>query len=354
MMHARGNQIVALLGMLVLVHSALADDQLLYPDGQPAIARHRLEAKDHGRVLRHGDGPSQCDIRGARDIFVYESGGTYYMTYDGTGPKGWLTCLATSADLIHWTKKGAVLDFGKPGEIDSASASYGVTYFDGDVWHMFYLGTPYVTPAPDFLPIAYYATLKARGQSPAGPWIKQPEVVPFRPTPDTYYTDVASPGPIIKQGDEYLMFFSASCNATRRSTLGIARTNNLNGPWTVDAEPILPAEEQLENASLYYEPTNATWFLFTNHIAILDKYCDAVWVYWSKDLNRWDRHHKAVVVDGKNCTWSEQCIGVPSVIPYKGKLAVFYDAPGGDKLDHTCRDVGLAWLDLPLVPPAPE
>ena len=112
--------------------------------------------------------------------------------------------------------------------------------------------------------------------------------------------------------------------------LGIARTKNLNGPWTVDAEPILPAEEQLENASLYYEPTNRTWFLFTNHIAILDKYCDAVWVYWSKDVNQWDRHHKAVVVDGKNCTWSKQCIGVPSVIPYKGKLAVFYDAPGGD------------------------
>ena len=109
-------RVLALVCVLASADSALADDQLLYPDGQPAIARYRLEAKDQGRVLRHGDGPSQCDILGARDVWVYESGGTYYMTYDGSGPKGWLTCLATSADLIHWTKKGAVLDFGKPGE----------------------------------------------------------------------------------------------------------------------------------------------------------------------------------------------------------------------------------------------
>ena len=353
-MHETLFRLVALVCVLASAVGALADDQLLYPDGRPAVARYRLEAKDQGRVLRHGDGPNQCDILGARDVWVYESDGAYYMNYDGSGPRGWLTCLATSTDLVHWTKKGSVLDFGKPGELDSASASYGVTYFDGNVWHMFYLGTPHVSPPPDLIPIAAYMTLKARGNSPAGPWSKQPEVVPFRPKPGTYYTDVASPGPIIKQGDEYLMFFSASINASQRSTLGIARTRDLDGPWTVDAEPILPAEEQLENAALYFEPTNRTWFLFTNHIAVLDKYCDAVWVYWSKDVNQWDRHHKAVVVDGKNCTWSSQCIGVPSVIPRQGKLAVFYDAPGGDSQSHMHRDVGLAWLDLPLVPPAVE
>ena len=219
---------------------------------------------------------------------------------------------------------------------------------------MFYLGTPYVSPPPDLIPIISYMTLKARSHSPAGPWIKQPDVVPFRPKPGTYYTDVASPGPIIKQGDEYLMFFSASCNASRESTIGIARTKNFDGPWTIDPEPILPPEEQPENASLYFEPANRTWFLFTNHIAVLDEYCDAVWVYWSKDLNKWDRQHKAVVLDGKNCTWSKKCIGMPSVIPFKGKLAILYDAPGGDSKSHMNRDVGLAWLDLPLVPPVVE
>ena len=101
-----------------------------YRDGRPA-AKLRLDAVDHGVVLRHGDGPGQCDIHGARDVWVYEADGTYYMHYDAAGPKGWLAALATSKDLIHWQKKGPVLELGKAGENDSASASYGTTYYDG-------------------------------------------------------------------------------------------------------------------------------------------------------------------------------------------------------------------------------
>jgi hypothetical protein len=80
----------------------------------------RLDAQDAGVVMKHGDGPNRCDYLGARDVWVWESGGTYYMHYDGAGPKGWLACLATSKDLINWTKFGPVLQLGKPGEDDSA------------------------------------------------------------------------------------------------------------------------------------------------------------------------------------------------------------------------------------------
>jgi len=65
---------------------------------------------------------------------------------------------------------GALLDFGGKEEMDSASASYGVTYFDGKTWHMFYLGTPHTSPAPDLIPAFPYLTMKAKGASPAGPW----------------------------------------------------------------------------------------------------------------------------------------------------------------------------------------
>ena len=54
----------------------------------------------------------------------------------------------------------------------------------------------------------------------------------------------------------------------------------------------------MENSSLYFEPANRTWFLFTNHVGLDGfEYTDAVWVYWSKDLNHWDPAHKAVVLD---------------------------------------------------------
>jgi predicted GH43/DUF377 family glycosyl hydrolase len=330
----------------------------VYPDGRPA-APLRLEARDQGVVLKHGDGPGQYDRLGARDVWVFEDGGTYYMHYDGAGPKGWLACLATSTDLVHWTKKGPVLDFGKPGENDSASASYGVTFFDGREWHMFYLGTPHVSPAPDLIPSFPYLTMKARSSSPAGPWIKQHHVVLFKCVPNTYYDVTASPGQIIRQADEYLMFFSAASHDKRGThrTISIARTKDLNGAWKIDEQPIVPPAEQIENSSLYFEPTNKFWFLFTNHIGLKGiEYTDAIWVYWSKDLNHWNPAHKAVVLDSHNCTWSKHIIGLPSVVAVGKRLAVFYDGNSDENLptgmkSHMKRDVGLAWLELPLSPP---
>ena len=327
-----------------------------YSDGRPE-ATLRMDARDHGIVLRYGDGPDQCDISGARDVWVYEADGTYYMHYDAAGPEGWLSSLAVSQDLINWEKKGPILDFGKPGEDDAASASYGVTFYDGNEWHMFYLGTPNASDPPDLIPSFPYLTMKAKGSSPAGPWIKQMSIVPFRTKPDTYYSLTASPGHVIKNGDEYLQFFSSTTRTPEsqyvQRTLGIARTNDLDGSWSVDPTPLVPVEEQIENSSLYYEESIKTWFLFTNHIGIDEEkeYTDAIWVYWSKDLNNWNPENKAVVLDGSNCKWSGKCIGLPSVIKVDRRLAIFYDGPGGGSTSHMKRHVGLAWLGLPLAIP---
>ena len=62
------------------------------------------------------------------------------------------------------------------------------------------------------------------------------------------------------------MFFSAATDHPVRRTLSIARTKNLDGPWTLDPQPIIPPTEQVENTSLYFEPANRTWFLFTDHV----------------------------------------------------------------------------------------
>lgn len=331
-----------------------------YEDGRPAAER-RMMAVDEGVVLRHGGGPGDCDKYGARDVWVWEAGGRYYMHYDAAGPRAWLTALATSRDLVHWEKKGAVLDLGPAESEDSASASYGVTFRDGKTWHMFYLGTPNTSPAPARVPSFPYLTMKARAAAPEGPWEKQRDVVPFRPAAGSYNSVTASPGHIIRHRGEYLMFYSAATvdpktKKTRR-TLALARTRDLNGPWKLAAEPILPLDEQIENSSLYYEKANRTWFLFTNHVGIRGgrEYTDAVWVYWSKDPERWDPAHKAVVLDPTNCKWTKHVVGLPSVVrvPVRGNdgLAILYDGLAEDSLSHMGRDVGLAWLKLPLTPP---
>ncbi len=330
-----------------------------YPDNRPG-AFMRLPAQDHGVVLRHGDG---CDNFGARDVFAWEHDGIYYMHYDAAdSEKGWLCALATSRDLVHWEKHGTVLEMGKPGEEDSKSASYGTTYFEDGTWHMFYLGTPNASPAPERVPAFPYLTMKAVAPSPRGPWVKQREVTPFRTAAASYYCSTASPGQIIKYHGEYLQFFSASTGSFTgdaapvgvKRTLGIARTRDLDGKWQIDANPILPLEEQIENSSLYYEEETGTWFLFTNHVGVEEpsgEYTDAIWVYWSKDINRWDASDKAIVLDGENCTWSKKIVGLPSVIRAGDRLAVLYDGLAGEGISHCHRDIGLAWLDLPLKAP---
>jgi len=333
------------------------DYPITYPDSRPAAA-YRLDATDAGVVLRHGDGPDQCDVLGARDVWVWEHNGSYYLHYDGAGPTGWLACLATSSDLVHWTKRGAVLALGTPGSRDSASASYGVPYFDGTTWHLFYMGTPHTSGPPELVPAFPYLTLKARGDSAIGPWTKQPDITPFRPQPDTYYSSTASPGYVVSRDGDYVMVFSAATDQPTMRTLGLARTKDLNGPWTIDPAPILPATEQVENSSLYHDEARGVWWLFTNHVGLKDRleYTDAIWAYWTTDLEHWNPAHKAIVLDEKNCTWSRHIVGLPSVVQVGQRLAIFYDGSSADPMprgvkSHMHRDVGLAWLDLPLIPP---
>lgn len=327
----------------------------MYLDQRP-VADYRMEAVDDGVILHHGDGPDRCDENGAREAVLFEEEGVYHLFYDGCGSDGWLACLATSTDLKHWKKHGPILDYGLPGEMDHATATSPWVYKEGDTWHMFYVGSPLATPPPDRIPMMPYFTMKACATSLAGPWVKQPGVVPFRTKPGTHYSDTASPGHIIRYGGEYLQFFSAQViegNRVRRS-IGLARTQDLNGAWSIDPEPIVPLEEQIENSSVYYEPANETWFLFTNHIGLDEQggeYTDAIWVYWSSDPTVWNPAHKAVVLDGRNCSWSKVCIGLATVLQVGDRLAMVYDAPGGTSASHMNRDIGLAWLALPLVPP---
>jgi predicted GH43/DUF377 family glycosyl hydrolase len=325
-----------------------------YPDGRPATGL-RLDAVDQGPIIRHGEGPAGCDTLGAREAICFRVGSTYYLHYDGAGPTGWLACLAVSQDLQHWSLRGPVLQLGRPGEDDAGTASSPWTVFDGNEWHMFYVGSRTTSPAPNRIPAVPYFTLAATSLHPEGPWLKQRDLVPLQTRTGTYFADTASPGQIVGHGDEFLMFFSAAAYTPQRRllrTLSIARTRDLNAAWKIDALPTLPPEQQIENSALYFEGSNQTWFLFTNHIGLdeVGEYTESIWVYWSKDLNRWDPEQRAVVLDQANCKWSKRCIGMPSVAPVGRRLALFYDSSATHAGDMG-RDIGLAWLSLPLKAP---
>ncbi|WP_221389655.1 hypothetical protein [Dyadobacter sp. NIV53] len=326
--------------------------QLKYIDGRPSVTS-RVVCRDEGIVMRYGDGPDSSDTYGAREAVVNKEGNTYYLFYDGAGKDGWISCLAESQNLRNWTKKGTILTLGESGKNDSKSASSPWVIKEGKTWHMFYIGTPNTTPPPYRIPAFPYLTMKARSESLKGPWIKQYDVNALPPKDSSYYTVTSSPGFIVRHNGEYLQFFSGATleNKITKRTLGIARTRDLNKSWTIEEEPIFPLSEQVENSSVFFDEQTKTWYLFTNHIGINDKkeeYTNAIWVYWTKDINKWNASHKAVVLDRENCSWSKGAIGMPTVIKVGDKLALLYDAAEGESIGHMQRSIGLTWMDLPL------
>ena len=301
----------------------------------------RLDATDVGPILRHGDGPNNCDERGMREPSIVQEDGKFYLFYDGCAAPGWLACLATSDDLKTWKKHGPQLSLGPAGSDDSATASSPWFIKEGDTWHMFYVAGPNASPAPDYVPMGPYLTMTATAKSLDGPWTQHRDIVPFRPKPGTWYELGAYPGHIIKHDGEYMMFFNGGH--------GIARTRDLMGPWKIDEEQIV--HSPVENASIYYEESNGTYWMFVNHIRMLPMpHTDATWVYWTTDPNKWNERDRAVVIDGRNSIWSKTVIGMATVTKVGNRLAIFYDGNHSNNHQHMGRDIGLAWLDLPLSP----
>jgi beta-1,2-mannosidase len=79
---------------------------------------------------------------GVEDPRLQKLGDTYYLTYTGYNKKDAQLCLATSADLIHWERKGVILPAYK-GNWNAGWTKSGAIVpekIDGKYW-MYWLGT---------------------------------------------------------------------------------------------------------------------------------------------------------------------------------------------------------------------
>jgi len=346
----------------------------------------RFNTVDKGIVLRPdltGGATYTVDGGGVREAIINKVNDTYYMFYDGAGPNGglWRACLGKSPDLVHWTKLGAMLNPGREEHPSSSNVEYKDwtsatspwVYNDNGQWYMYYLGSD---TENNGIPGFGYNTLLAKSSSISGPWTKtnsetgKSNYVSFVTKPGTWLNLTTSPGHVMQNpkwtgvGDginkKYIMFLSGSGNGdgTVRRSIGIARTNDLNTAdaynatnpnfWSIDANPIVPATEDIENSSIYYEPTNGYYFLFTNHI-FNNAFTNAIWVYWTKDIDHWNVNDKAVVVDINNNSWAKGAIGMPTVVAKDSSiLALVFDGCVGTSSSHLNREIGLVYLSLPL------
>ena len=340
--------------------------------------------QDHGIIIRpdkEGEPFFSVDGGGIREAIINRENGKYYLFYDGAIPGArpdsyWMACLAESEDLVHWKKLGRVLNVSPDGSgaLDTRTATSPWVYFDGERWHMYYIGSP--ACSEEGVPACPYYTLYASAGQLTGPWKKRIDEpgkekhVCFMTKPNSWMDFTASAGHVLenpnwqgpgdRENDRYIMYFSGSCLPPMERSLGIAtttdlaRTDDYDAPapnhWHIQPEPILPPEIDLENSSVYYEEANGTYFLFTNHIKD-NSYTDAVYVYSSKDPFHWDPACGRILVDASNSAWAHGAIGMPTVIKTApNTLSIVYDGVEGSGCGHLNRCIGLGTLPLPLKP----
>ena len=79
---------------------------------------------------------------GVEDPRLVQFGETYYLTYTGYNKKDAQLCLATSADLIHWDRKGVIIPANKGNWNVKWTKSGAIVpeKIDGKYW-MYFLGT---------------------------------------------------------------------------------------------------------------------------------------------------------------------------------------------------------------------
>lgn len=346
--------------------------------------RYLADVKDRGIILspdRENEKMYEWDGGGMREAIVNRVGEYYYLSYDGAMPgktphSYWNACTARSKDLVRWEKCGVSLyssAITRPDADckDCCSASSPWSFQEDGVWYRYYLGADHCSS--EGIPAFMYSTMLATSSSIEGPWLKKCDQpyssghVCFPAGKHGEWDDAtASPGEVLRNpkygiapdSKKYMMFYSGSCSGITRRSIGIARTDDLSVTddyykesgnfWIKDPEPILPPSEDIENSSIYFEKDTGVYWLFTNHI-YENSYTDAVWVYWTSDIDCWNPENKAIVIDRSVSTWAKGAIGMPTVCPTdRGTLAVFYDGVLGKGIGHLNRHIGLAEILLPL------
>jgi beta-xylosidase len=276
-----------------LLTAALATRGLRADD--PAAAPYRTPHKYGKLVLAASSDASAFDSRSVDCPYVFHHRGRYWMTYVGFDGAGYQTGLASSADLVGWTKEGCIL------RRDPAS------------------------------PITRYNI--------AMTWIVR-------------QNELRSPGELKKARGRYLGVYHAYPNAGYEegaAVIGLCWTDDLR-QWQIDPPCLRPEDGADWEVGGLYKPClvedRGTFYLFYNAKNKARPWLEQTGVATSNDLRTWTRYAQNPIIPvGPTGGWDERFASDPCVLIDGKRWVFFYYSLGQGK----ARDL-LALGDTPFTP----
>lgn len=289
-------------------------------------------------ILQKG-GAGQWDDEGVAAKSIVKSGDTWYMYYQGDGGASAVKIgLATSTDLIHWTKHPAnpILDVGAGGSWESSWVGMPNVIKEGDVWHMFYEGSDGVNSKIGHATSADGITWVKDVGNPvlsigaAGQW-------------DDTYTGTPS---LFKIGAMWFLYYVAARFPPTDET-GIAFAYSLDGPWEKCwKNPIL----QLGAAATWNDSKHSGTFIMShgnNFLLFTSGYDGADWaIGYSISYNGLDfvECDDNPILQKNGAGWESTDVQLPIVVRSGDTYYMFYSGNDG-----TNFSVGFATKEVSLL-----
>jgi len=178
---------------------------------------------------------------GVEDPRLIQFGDTYYLTYTGYNKKDAQLCLATSSDLIHWTRKGVIIPANRGNWNVKWTKSGAIVHekIDGKYW-MYFLGTS--SDNKDQAGLAYSNDLLHWTEATQSP------VLPVRP--GRFDSRVAEPGPapIVTPAGIVLVYNGADEKLVYRTGIAIFDRHDPRKLLWRSNEPIFSPDESWEKS----------------------------------------------------------------------------------------------------------
>ncbi len=283
------------------------------------------------------------DSTDALNPSVVESGGLLYNFYSGYDGKVWSTGLATSADGLHWTKKGRVLAPDPATWEGGYIAANGAAARVGNEFYYWYQANrqPRIGLAKSKDGMVWTKMPEpVLGTGPRGSWDEQAAADPY----------------VIRIGETFYMYYLGEDRA-RRQRLGVARSTD-GVMWQKSrANPIL----ELGNAGTFdeiglgepavWKSENSYWMLYTGRDRAEVR---RLGLARSQDGVHWGRVSESAALAGGEA-WNSKTLCDPTVRVVDGDVQLWF---GGGDVAHPVENVhgqiGFAILKLTVAGTLPK